>query len=544
MAIEIFPPAVMDYFTRICGMIGGRAAGANMVLDSPGVLVDPDQATVVREGTAHTAGLDVMVGSNLYGRANPINYHLDGLPAEVIEELAPPGGVPAAMAMLLMHEIGHITIHPAGTSDYKAQMEMLLVPQGIQSRLMNILSDLILNHNVMHGTNVRNASNDEILRIRRQAVLGLASLYLSPSCGHTEDHKLLVAAGSLPNTHYQPTNPCTAVSDPDPDGNVVQCGLYGTVHDRGCFDNHYVDFTAPDNPDNFKVPGPRTPPWQPETGHGRSPQMYPTLTQAVASDLDERFRRVAFDPLPRSNPKYVSEIKFHNCHDCGNVWYVDDSVYQDVSDGGFESPELRFSTGSECPGRVPWDRTCGSSNISSWSLAAGTQFVVTGTRTFDNRPTTSDGLLGLEPIWCVEMDAMTPGLTRIGGVSHPVAKIGMSYVNHLCPDCGKNLESLYGMGIFGAWRNTSSHRGLQPEGLIRAQFDPNPRSYVNSVTSQVYFQQLQMQQWASIYATMSDIFPQLRLLNRNNNRVVVGIPSARYWIKLFGVDAARNNRGF
>jgi len=541
MAKEIFPPLTMEFFEKVCMLIGGRTSGAKIVLDAQGILEDPDQATVVRDGSAHTAGLDVMIGTQLRGRASPVNYQYDVLPTDIRQTLLPPDSTPVTMAMLIMHELGHISIHPAGTSPYLAQMRSLLMPKVMQGRVMNVLSDLMLNHNVMHGTNLSNADDDTRILIRKTALLGLASLYLAPACGNTGEHKRLREAGTLPDNRYAPTQPCTATSDPNPDGIVVPCGQAGTTHSIGCFDDHYVRFDQPDDVDNFSVPGPETPDWEVEMGHGRSPQVYPTLTQVSNIPGSSRYGKAAFRPSDRCNPAYRSSIEFHNCHDCGNVWYASDSVYQNVSDGGFDDAKPLYASGERCPGRIPWQSNCDSSNISSWSLAADTEFTITGTRTYDNRPASEDGLMGLEPIWCVEMDSTTPGLTLVRGVGNPVARIGHGYVNHLCADCGSTLSSLYGVGMFGAWRDWSATAGIRPEYLARVQW--HPRNNDDRVAGQVYFQQLQMQQWAAIYATMSDVFPDIRLLNLSGNRLN-GSRAADHWIKLVGIDAARNNRGF
>ena len=132
------------------------------------------------------------------------------------------------------------------------------------------------------------------------------------------------------------------------------------------------------------------------------------------------------------------------------------------SDGGFDDVKPLYASGERCPGRIPWQSNCDSSNISSWSLAADTEFTITGTRTYDNRPASEDGLMGLEPIWCVEMDSTTPGLTLVRGVGNPVARIGHGYVNHLCADCGSTLSSLYGVGMFRCLARLVGHRGHPP----------------------------------------------------------------------------------
>jgi len=555
--MEIFPAGTMEFFERICVLTGGRATGATLVMDSPGLLQDPSQATVVRDGTAHTAGNDVMVSPALYGLADSINYHFVGCPDEVIEMICPPDNstdLPAGMAMLIMHELGHVTIHPAGESElYQRQGSSIPIPKGMQSKVMNILSDLLLNHNVMHAANITGTSDEDTLQwIRSTAIHGLAMLYLAPTCGSPSqgpreverritEHRSMVAAGTLPDTRYTPTEPCTAESDPDPDGNRFQCAVAaaGGVHDIGCFDNHFVDATDTSKVDNFSIPGPDTPPWQYNVGHGIAPQTYPTLGTACRYGLPDRFRRVRLGNSRDTSP-YHDQIHVHNCLDCGNIWYRDDPVYTDVAMGTFDSPQPEFADGSICPGRVPWDSawSCGSTNTATFAMNSGIDTLVVEAYTWDNRKSSQMGLFGMEPIWAVELAGTDPSITWTRG-SAPRARINLSYLDHLCPDCGIPTGNMYG-GAFRAWRRKDGdHIGLRQENQMRSRDEGGDAL----VAMPIYFQQLMMHQWAAIYATMRDIDDDLVLRNVNGNRLASGLASAKTFIKLFGIDCARDNRG-
>jgi len=540
--VEIFPPGTMDFFDRICVLTGGRASGANLTISSPGALEDPEQATVVRQGSAHTAGNDVMVGTKLWGWGDSVNYHVQGLPPELADILAPVDGVPAAGAMLIMHELGHVTMHPAGDSDkYNRQGLSIPIPISLRWSVMNVLSDLVLNHNVMHASNLRGTDDPDIIReIRTKALYGLASLYMAPACENLSEHARLRDAGSLPDTRYRPTEPCTARSDPDADGNQIPCSVAaaGGIHDVGCFDEHFVDAADASNVGNFSVPGPGTPPYQTERGHGRGPQIYPMLPTAVVNNLAERFRRVRVGRSKPSSP-YHDGIPVHNCKDCGNIWYPRDPVYSDVAMAGFDNPQPQFADGSVCPGRIPWESTCGSTNTVTYEIPANTEFTVLETLTWDNRTSADTAIGGMEPVWAVGIDPSSPGIVTLRGTPGPLCYVNLAYLDHLCPDCGEPTGNLYG-GVFSAWRRLGPSIGRRIESLVRSQ----DASADKAIGESIYFQQLQMQQWAAIYATMSDLEPDLRITNASGGRVNRGIASARRWIKLFGIDAARDNRGF
>lgn len=541
--MDIFPPGAMDFFDTIRAITGGRATAARLVLDSPGLLADPDQATVVRKGSAHTAGNDVMVSPALWSRADSVNYHYDGCPSELIEIICPPDiqtQIPASMAMIIMHELGHVTIHPKGESEvYGAQQRSLPIPESLRGQVMNILSDLVLNHNVMHGANLLGTDDEDLIRsVRTKAIHGLADLYMGRSCSNEDEHRALREAGTLPDTRYRPIEPCTAHSDPDPDGVVHPCPFAadGRVHDIGCLDNHFVDAADPGNTDNFSVPGPNTPPWQSERGHGRGPQYYPMASTAVRYGLPDRFRKVR---LGRSRPDspYHDHITVHNCRQCGNIWYQDDPAYTDVSLGSFDSPQPSYADGSVCPGRVPWDEPCGSTDTTTWRIDAGHDFLVTDTHTWDDRSAGDTGIHGMEPIWAVTIMGGT-GNTRIRE-SAMLPRINLSYLDHLCPDCGSPTEDMYG-GAFRAWRRMDPGVvGLRTEYQVRSQGGAAEAKTIRPI----YFQQLMMHQWACIYATMRDLDNDLVLLNDRGNRLAAGLSSARRFIKLFGIDCARDNRG-
>lgn len=584
---DVVPTSVAERFVVICNYVGGRAAGASLFIEDgsfgSGIGLGPwtlpassghdptGQATIVRdEQSGYTTGDDVTIKGPMIDLAIYENYHMAGMPNEFLDiffgrESGLPT-CPAPMSMLFQHELGHVTIHPAGDMDkYKAQAQSMPLPQtkGFTMQTMNILSDLVLNHSVMHSANVQGTYDPDILlRMRQEALFGLAGLYMMPQCQNFEAHALMVEAGTLPDTRYKPTEPCTAESD-DATGNVpCPFKTAGAVHDIGCYDNHYLDPNSPDEATNFMFASKDTPFWEALVGHGRGSQFYPMLSQSVRYGIP-RSNKVTFPLTPALGEKMTDaggsadRMTCYNCTVCGNIWYRHDTAYSDLSMGSFITPDgentdpdflLRlesYRNGSLCPGRVPYDDAykcdAASFDIFEFTIEGSAQipgmpsmqqYEVIETKTFDNRLSAETALFGMEPIWAVGFDPASAGIDIIRSVPGTTTVfVDRSYFVQICPDCGLSTINYYGEG------QHHNGQGYLTETLERLPYGTDQKTTLGQL--------LFMQQWAGIYADMANLVedPQLRLLNPNGNRYGRGWKSARAFLQLAGVSRARMNRG-
>ncbi len=590
---DVVPPSVADRFVVICNYVGGRASGASLFIEDgsfgSGIGLGPwtipatsghdpqGQATIVRDDqSGYTTGDDVTIKGPMIDLAIYENYHMAGMPNEFLDiffgrESSLPT-CPAPMSMLFQHELGHVTIHPAGEMDkYKAQAQSMPLPQtrGFTMQTMNILSDLVLNHSVMHSANVQGTYDPDILlRMRKEALFGLAGLYMMPQCQNFDAHAQMVDAGTLPDTRYKPNEPCTAESD-DATGNVpCPFKTAGAVHDIGCYDNHYLDPNNPDEAANFMFASKDTPFWEALMGHGRGSQFYPMLSQSVRYNISGS-NQVIFPISPALSERMTdsggsaNSMTCYNCTKCDNIWYRHDTAYSDLSMGSFITadgenvdPDFlqlleNYRDGFRCPGRVPYDSaySCDATveDIVMFSIDASVApgssmapsssrkvYEVIETKTFDNRLSSQTALFGMEPIWAVGFDA-TVGTIQIvrQSTSSPVNTVFVdrSYFIQICPDCGSPTINYYGEG------QHHSGQGYLTETLERLPYEADQKTTL----SQLLF----MQQWAGIYADMANLVndPQLRLLNNNGNRYARGWKSAKAFLELAGISRARMNRG-
>lgn len=577
---ELVPQIVADRFYFITGGVGGRARGASLMIedDSAGLFIGngpwsapvtkqiyKEQATFVRgEASGYTTGDDVTIAGDMIDLAIADNYHLQGLPSEAIDIISGRDtGCPAAFSMLMQHELGHVTVHPAGDNEgYKRQAESMPLPQtnGFTARTMNLLSDLVLNHSVMHSANIRGLlDDDEELLLRRKALFGLAGLYMLPQCTNYKKHAELVEAGILPDTRYTPLNPCTSESDPDL-GPAIPCPVAaaGGTHGTGCYDNHFVDPNEPDNTDNFMRFGHDYHLWQGLTGHGRGKQIYPMASSAVRYNLPEDFRKFSLGfPNTATNEGPLHDIFGQtmlvcNCTKCGNIWYPHDTAYTDFSlgafmpSGGSPTPDNDFMNlmedyreGRQCPGRVPWDRShrCDATTVDIviFEMELSKTYVVQNTKTYDNRPASDTAMFGMEPIWALGIDSTEVSITRWDlGTPLEYVWIDRSYMIQLCPDCGEPTQNYYGEGY------AHNKSGYLTEFLERLPISSSSSPDMNTLN-----QLLLMMQWAGIYAGMAPVVeePQLRITQPNGNRCNLGKRSAKEWMKLVGISRGRINRG-
>ena len=592
MARQLFPELVAERFVRICQYVGGRAVGANLNLEDdsfasgigagPWSMAKPvditGQATIVRdEQSGYTTGDDVVIKGPMADLAIYENYHLEGLPPEFTQiffgVVSGMPTCPAPMSMLFQHELGHVTVHPAGDMEkYKKQSKSMPLPQtgGFSSQTMNILSDLVLNHSVMHSANILGTTDPDImLRMRQEALYGLAGLYMMPQCQNVQAHANLVEAGSIPDTRYQPTEPCTAESDPN-NPPAIPCPymVSGSVHDQGCYDNHFVDATDPNKAEHFMFASGNTPFWQAVIGHGRGSQFYPMLSQACRYGLPEQNRTVQFLAQPALKEKFQYHWKpslddkmiVYNCTQCGNIWYAHDTAYTDLTTGSFITSDGRnsdptflesldyYRRGQLCPGRAPYDSKyrcdAGIDKISSWSLEPDSKHVVDETWTFDNRPSGKTGLHGMEPIWAIQVSnsslSISPGLGLIQLASNPGSfnvtagcRIDRSYFSQLCPQCGEPTSNYYGEG------QHHNGQGYTTEALERL-FHSNDIAAMKTLNQLLF-----LQQWAGIYSDMPNVIDDsdLRLLSSSGRPIPKGWPRAKAFLTLAGMDEARMNRG-
>ena len=592
----MFPDLVAERFVRICQYVGGRAVGANLNLEddsfASGIGAGPwtlnsgtvditGQATIVRdEQSGYTTGDDVVIKGPMADLAIYENYHFEGLPSEFTQIFfGMVGGVPtcpAPMSMLFQHELGHVTVHPAGNMDkYKKQSKSMPLPQtgGFSSQTMNILSDLVLNHSVMHSANILGTTDPDImLRMRQEALYGLAGLYMMPQCQNVQAHADLVEGGVLPDTRYKPTQPCTAASDPEnPPALPCPYAVSGSVHDQGCYDNHFVDATDPALIKHFMFASGDTPFWQAVTGHGRGSQFYPMLSQACRYDLPEENRQVYFNPQPALKEKFQypwkpsldGQMIVYNCTQCGNIWYAHDTAYTDLTTGSFITSDGRnedptflqnlesYQQGQLCPGRAPHDTKyqCGATfdKISSWVFNVdnstnpyGFLHLVTETWTFDDRSSNKTGLHGMEPIWAIQMEEAPGLLERITTASNPgsastgaYCRVDRSYFTQACPQCHKPTSNYYGEG------QHHNGRGYTTEALERL-FHSNDTAAMKTLNQLLF-----LQQWAGIYSDMPNVIEDsdLRLLSPGGRPIPKGWPRAKAFLTLAGMDDARINRG-
>lgn len=536
------------------GSFGATVGNGPWTLDSFSVPIHGKQATIVRdEASGYTTANDVTIQGDMIDLSVRANYHMQGLPSDAIDMIAGRDtGVPAPFSMLIQHELGHVTVHPAGDLEgYKRQGESMPLPQtgGFTSRIMNLLSDLVLNHSVMHSANILGSPDpDDEMIMRRKAIIGLAGLYMLPQCVNYQKHAQMVEDGTLPDTRYTPTEPCTATSDPN-SGPPVQCSVAaaGGIHPIGCYDDHFVNPNEPDDADNFMRAGFDSKLWQALTGHGRGKQIYPMLSTAVLYDLPESNRTVL---LPGSLSEILgdSPLRVHNCNVCQNVWYAHDTAYTDLSMGSFntnsgEAPDAdfremleRYAQGDSCPGRVPWESSCSAdaSQITTFDITVDHRFLVSETWTYDNRSSADTAIYGMEPIWLLGLTSTSTGITHVRGPMNPMVRVDRSYFVQLCPQCEEPTQNYYGVGYM--------HR---PSGYLTEMLERIPQSHQGSEDMKSLNQLLMIMQWSGIYSGMAPVIdePLLRITNPSGNRLALGNRSAKEWLKLAGITAARINRG-
>ncbi len=174
------------------------------------------------------------------------NYH--GYPAARLRE---------DLDFVIQHEIGHLNVHPGQSLGWKDEIAAMPVEGSKKMSWANVLSDIIVNYNIANGTqlDITGPEWEKESRRMHNAIWnayggGFRSCYDGQArmMGATI-HNDLVDGKSLVDNRY----------------------------DNGKYEPHAIG--------NPYLPSPETPEYQKFMGHGRGPQLYPSIAHCVAHKM-------------------------------------------------------------------------------------------------------------------------------------------------------------------------------------------------------------------------------------------------------------------
>lgn len=334
-----FPPIMVSSYRRLQKIYGTSAQRARL------------RADLTTNHRMDTDLRDVHIGLASIAQFIPQNYLMEpsspGQPMDFLNdndpELFDKGETLASLAaeFSLAHELGHLTIHPTssqgGITSFGKLAKGLPVEAEDAMKWLNVISDLIVNHNTYTATNVvagkkaRSRQNQRLMlghtisSTMREATLPTKAPVASG--GRTTmtevdmslvQHAKILRAGvdytgnPVADNRYQPTAPCTAETKNEA-GVPVLCpyhvdGPNPRVHDRGAYDNHRLNASSPTttftiaagdrvlirkedaewkgNTQQFTDKPPFTTPfYQRFQGQGRGQQFYPSIAYTLAPPL-------------------------------------------------------------------------------------------------------------------------------------------------------------------------------------------------------------------------------------------------------------------
>ena len=303
------------------------------------------------------------------------NYH--GYPAERVRE---------DLDFVIQHEIGHLNVHPGMALGWKDEIGKMPVEGRKKGSWSNVLSDIIVNYNIANGTQLQVAGKDKQREVSRmhKAIWnayggGFRSCYDgSGRMAGAYKHRELVDSGQLVNNQYN----------------------------EGKYDPH-----AEGNP---YLPADDTPEYQKLMGHGRAPQLYPSIAHCVAHKM------------PRGTDMGVGMGESRTSQDYPDNW----KQIRVLANVNIEySPNADKWLGyNPTPGVCP---LTGGPTENKGTIPAG-QYTVLNVRTYDGIQNPKD----VRPIEFYQID--------MGGTARWIPG---HYCIGTCPHCGEVSPSQFQLGM-------------------------------------------------------------------------------------------------
>jgi len=304
------------------------------------------------------------------------NYH--GYPAERLAE---------DVEFVIQHEIGHLNVHPGQGTGWKKEIATMPVEGRKKGLWSNILSDIEVNYNIAHGTQLIVGGSDKEAAVQRMNTAVWAAygggyrncLDGNGDLGGQYAHKQLLEAGKLVDNRYN----------------------------KGVYEPH-----ASGNP---YLPDPdETPFWQTLQGHGRGPQLYPSISHCLSHKMPVGTDMGPGQGLSRTSQDYPSNWK-----------QVKVSANVRIE---YDSADNQYFGYNQTPGVSP---ISGNSTENQGPISAG-QYTVLACRTYDGIENPKD----VRPIQYLQLDV--DGRPRW---------IPAHYCLSLCPHCGQSAASQFEIGM-------------------------------------------------------------------------------------------------
>ena len=307
------------------------------------------------------------------------NYH--GYPAERLAE---------DLEFVIQHEIGHLNVHPGKGTGWKNEIAAMPVEGRRKGLWSNILSDIEVNYNIANGTQLEIGGADKEAAVKRMNTAVWAAYgggyrnCLSGDdgkAGGQNAHRALLESGKLVDNRYNN-------------------GKY-EPHASG---NEYL-------PDADSTPF-----WQTLQGHGRGPQLYPSVAHCVSHQMPVGTDMGAGMGLSRTVQSYPDNWK-----------QVKVTANVSIEHDGADSPPQWFGFNMN-PGVSP---VTGNATTKQGSIPSG-QYTVLACRTYDGVENPKE----VRPIQYLQLD--------VGGTPR---WIPAHYCMSLCPHCGQSAASQFEIGM-------------------------------------------------------------------------------------------------
>jgi hypothetical protein len=292
---------------------------------------------------------------------------------------------------VIQHEIGHLNVHPGVGTGWKKEIKAMPVEGRKRGLWSNILSDIEVNYNISQGTQLKISGKDKEVAVKRMNTAVWAAYgggYRNCLGGDGPPkaaagqvaHRTLLESGKLVDNRYN-------------------AGVY-EPHAAG---NPYL----PDKAD--------TPFWQTLQGHGRGPQLYPSISYCLSHKM------------PVGTDIGDGKGASRTVQDYPDSWKRV-KVMADVS-LEYDSANQQWFGYNTSPGVSPINES--SPTVKSGRVSSGT-YTVLACRTYDGLENPKD----VRPIQYLQLD--------VGGTP---LWIPAHYCMSLCPHCGQSAASQFEIGM-------------------------------------------------------------------------------------------------
>ena len=290
---------------------------------------------------------------------------------------------------VIQHEIGHLNVHPGAGTGWKTEIAGMPVEGAKRGLWSNVLSDIQVNYNIANGVQLQISGSEK-----------------DKAVNHMNTAVWAAYAGGYRN--------CLGGDDGGSGGQVAHRSLLeqGKLVDNRYNDGKYEPHAA-GNP--YLPDANETPFWQTLQGHGRGPQLYPSISYCVShkmpvgTDIGDgkgASRTVQDYPASWRRVKVMANVNLEY-DPVGEQWF------------GF----------NQTPGLSPLDSH--STTQKAGSVSSGT-YTVLACRTYDGIQNPKD----VRPIQYLQLD--------VGG--NPTW-IPAHYCMSLCPHCGQSAGSQFEIGM-------------------------------------------------------------------------------------------------